>query len=459
MPIKKVEEEVKKNFKLKKNYQLLKGMKDVLPSEQNYWFFLRDKLDQFVNSYSFDKLDTPIVESCDLYTRSIGGETDIVSKELYRFKDKDGNDICLRPEFSVSVVRAYIEHGMHNLPQPVKLYSLGPVFRYAKPQSGRYRQFNQYNFEVLGSEKPIVDAEVVQLAYSFCTDLGLDVNIQINSIGCKECRKDYLQKLSNFYKHRRSGLCVDCKRRYSKNILRLLDCKQKECSELAQEAPQIVDSLCQDCHQHFIKVLEYLDETEVKYQLNPRLVRGLDYYSRTTFEIFLEGDETAKLNSLGGGGRYDYLVEELGGQATGVIGFALGVERIITELKNQKINIPKKQRVELFIAQLGESAKRKALNLLEKLRKNDFSVSEAFAKESLRAQLEAANKLKARYALIIGQKEVMDETIIIRDMENGIQEIVDYKKVVDEVQKRLERAQEVLKRDTKEDTEEEKTTK
>lgn len=438
--------EEKKFGKIKKEYQLLKGMKDILPNEQDYWDLLRSKLIEFAQAYGFERLDLPILESTNLFTRSVGEETDIVTKEIYHFKDRDGQDISLRPEFTAAVCRAYLEHGMINLSQPVKVYSLGPIFRYAKPQAGRYRQFNQFNFEILNCTQPIADAEIILLAYSFCSDLGLKVNVQVNSIGCRECRPIYLQKLTNFYKHRRNSLCPDCKRRYQKNILRLLDCKEKSCSEIVLDAPQIVDSLCQACHQHFIKVLEYLDETEVKYQLNPRLVRGLDYYSRTTFEIYQEGNEEAKLNSLGGGGRYDYLIEELGGTRTGALGFALGVERIINQLKEEKIAPAKIARIDIFIAQLGEAARRKALCLLEDLRRARLRVSEAFTKENLRTQLEVANKVGARYALVLGQKEILDGTIIIRDMENGIQEVVDYKKIIKEITKRLERAQEVSKK-------------
>jgi histidyl-tRNA synthetase len=376
---------------------------------------------------------------------------------MFAFLDKNGDKVALRPEATPSLVRAYIEHGMFNLPQPVKLFWLGSVFRHDKPQAGRFRQFGQFDLENIGDSSPVADAELIAVAYYFFRELQIEVVIQINSIGCALCRKDYLAKLGDFYKERgrRAKLCYECKKRLIKNPLRLLDCKERRCSEIASEAPQIVDSLCDDCRNHFIKVLEYLDELEVPYNLNPTLVRGLDYYNRTVFEVWpayvpLTGADKSigegeredekgqpRQNALGGGGRYDGLVEYMGGRPVPASGFAIGIERVILKIKEKSIPLQDEEKGDIFLAQLGEQARRKIMKLFEVLRRTGFNVREAFTKDSLKSQLEIANKMGVKYSLILGQKELMDGTILIRDMESGIQEIIDYKKIVAEIEKRL----------------------
>jgi len=425
----------------------LRGMKDVLPDEYKYWNLVVKKATELSRSYGFKHIDTPILENIELYERSSGRSSDIVSKEMFSFIDKNGEKIALRPEATPGIVRSYIEHGMFNLPQPVKLFWLGPVFRHDKPQAGRFRQFSQFNLENIGEASPVADAELIAITYYFFRELQLEVMIQINSVGCSLCRKDYLVKLENFYKERgrRAKLCNDCKKRLMKNPLRLLDCKEKQCQEIAAEAPQIVDSLCDDCRAHFIKVLEYLDELNIPYNLNPTLVRGLDYYNRTVFEIWpsaesLEGkpvEDQSRQNALGGGGRYDGLVEYMGGRPTPACGFGIGVERVILKIREKNIPIKDEEKGDLFLAHLGDSARRKIMALFEELRKNGFKVRQAFTKDSLKSQLEIANQAEVKYTLILGQKEIMDGTILIRDMESGIQEIVDYKKVILEIEKRL----------------------
>ncbi|MDO8592292.1 MAG: histidine--tRNA ligase [bacterium] len=434
----------------------LRGMKDILPDEYKYWNLVIKKATELSKAYGFRRIDTPTLEALELYERSSGRGSDIVAKEMFSFVDKNGDKIALRPEATPGIVRAYIEHGMFNLPQPVKLLWLGPVFRHDKPQAGRFRQFSQYNLENIGEASPVADAELIAIAYYFFRELQLDVMTQINSIGCANCRKDYLVKLEDFYKERgrRSKLCNDCKKRLAKNPLRLLDCKEKQCQELAGDAPQIVDSLCEDCRNHFIKVLEYLDELDIPYNLNPTLVRGLDYYNRTVFEIwpaFAESQagkpadaeaagkvEPPRQNALGGGGRYDGLVEYMGGRETPACGFGIGIERVILKIKEKNIPLRDEEKGDVFLAQLGDQAKRKIMKLFEELRKAGLNVRQAFSKDSLKSQLEAANKMGVKYTLILGQKEVMDGTILIRDMESGIQEIVDYKKIMGELEKRLD---------------------
>lgn len=422
----------------------LRGMKDILPDEYKYWNLVIKKASELSKAYGFRRLETPVLESLELFERSSGRTSDIVTKEMFSFVDKNDDKIALRPEATPGVVRAYIEHGMFNLPQPVKLFWLGQVFRHDKPQAGRFRQFSQFNLENIGEISPVADAELIAITYYFFRELQLEVMIQINSIGCALCRKEYLIKLESFYKERgrRAKLCHDCKKRLVKNPLRLLDCQEKQCLEMASEAPQIIDSLGEDCRNHFIKVLEYLDGLDIPYNLNPTLVRGLDYYNRTVFEIWPasgteETADSSRQSSLGGGGRYDGLIEYMGGRPTPACGFAIGMERVILKIKEKNTPLKDEEKGDIFLAQLGDQARRKIMLLFEELRKAGFSVRQAFTKDSLKSQLEMANKIGVKYTLILGQKEVMDGTILIRDMESGIQEIIDYKKVVSEIEKRL----------------------
>jgi len=432
-------------------FSRLRGMKDVLPDEYKYWNLVNKKAIELAKTYGFRRIETPVLESCELYERSTGKTSDIVTKEMFAFIDKNGERVALRPEATPSLVRSYIEQGMFNLPQPVKLAWLGSVFRHDKPQAGRWRQFSQFNLECLGEVSPVADAQLILIAHNFFKELQVEVIIQINSIGCKECRQEYLVKLEEYYKERgkRAKLCNDCKKRLGRNSLRLLDCKEKQCQALIADAPQMVDYLCEECKNHFIKVLEYLDELDIPYNLNPYLVRGLDYYNRTVFEIWPADSEAAmnkledikaeqpRQNALGGGGRYDDLVEYLGGRPTPACGFGIGIERVIAKIKEKNIPLKEDDQPDIFLAQLGERARRKAILLFEELRRAGFQVRQAFTKDSLKSQLELANKLGVKYSIILGQKEIMDGTILIRDMESGIQEVVDYKKIRLEIEKRL----------------------
>lgn len=420
------------------SYQLVRGMKDVLPADQKYWDFVIGKAESIARSYGFSKIETPILEETGLFVRGIGKQTDIVEKEMFSFVDQGGENLTLRPEFTAGVVRAYIEHGMLNQPQPVKMYSHGPLFRHERPQAGRYRQLHQFNFEAIGDGHPVLDAEAIIVGNVIFKELGLKVNVQINSVGDQNCRPKYKEILTNYYRSKKKNLCEDCQMRLAKNPLRLLDCKNPQCQPFKAEAPQFVDWLCDDCKNHFMRVLEYLDEAEVLYNLNPQIVRGLDYYTRTSFEFFLDGEDLASQAALGGGGRYDTLVEQLGGRAaTPAVGWAMGVERVINKLKEKNLEVPDLSKPEVFLAQLGDQAKRKSLSLFETLRREGFRVYQSFSKDNLKAQLEIANKLGAKLALVLGQKEMIDGTILIRDMDAGVQEVVDFNKVVVELKKRL----------------------
>ncbi len=421
----------------KVNLQLLRGMKDILPKDQAYWLWLRERWSKLASYYGFGRIDTPILESAGLFIRSIGTATDIVEKEMYVFTDPGGEKISLRPENTASIARAYIEHGMVNLPQPVKLYYSAPMFRHDKPQAGRYRQFHQFGLEMLGEANPAVDAEIIFLSYLFCKELGLDVTIQINSIGTFECRKEYIKQLVAYFRRHRKHLSAEDKIRLNKNPLRLLDSKAEGMSQLLEEAPQIVDWLDEASKNHFMKVLEYLDAMNVPYMLNQNLVRGLDYYTHTVFEIWSGTEEEGRQSALGGGGRYDNLLNQLGDREVPACGMSFGVERLIAELRRQEILPPKKKRPAVFVAQIGEQGKRKAFLLFEQFRKEKIPAVQMFAKDSLKAQLEAADRLGVAYVVILGQKEIMENTVLLRDMEGGVQETVDQAKIVIALKKKL----------------------
>lgn len=430
---------VAKRKSKKEKVQLVKGMKDILPSEQPYWNFIRERVDALARSYSFQRIDTPVVEFTNLFKRTVGEDTDIVSKEMYSFVTSGGDKLSLRPETTASVVRSYIEHGMVNQSQPVKLFYFGPQFRHDNPQAGRYRQFYQFGFEVIGEDDPIIDAQLIIMSYNLMREFGLDVEVQINSIGDLESRALYIKALKRYYQDKKADLCKDCKIRLNKNPLRLLDCKTKKCQTLADEAPQMLDYLSEDSKNHFMSVLEYLDELDVKYNLNPKIVRGLDYYTRTAWEIVMVGDEGKQL-ALGGGGRYDELVPQLGGRAeTPAVGFAVGIERVIMKMQENKFELPERKNHDLYVAQLGAEARKKSLKLFEELRQAGFDVIENMSKKGLKDQLEIADKKGVCYTLILGQKEISDGTILIRDMQSAVQETVDYNKVVKEVVKRFDK--------------------
>ena len=414
--------------------QPLRGMRDILPGEQPYWNQVRRVLSRSVQEYGFQRIDTPVVEYANLFIRSVGEGTDIVDKEMYSFNTKGGDRVALRPEFTASIARAYIQHGMNVLPKPIKLFSTGPVYRYDRPQEGRYREHRQANFDIFGEMDPILDAQLIQLASRVLGNLGIkDVQFQVNSIGCSECRKDYQDLLTSYLESKRQKLCQKCKDRLITNTLRILDCKEDKCMQVASSAPQSVDHLCPECRTHFKNFLEYLDELDLPYLINPRLVRGLNYYTKTVFEIWSEKE--GKKHSLGGGGRYDGLIKSLGGEDTPAIGFGLGIDRLIIEMKRVNAKSYKESRPKVFLAQLGDLAKKKSLKLFAELEKNGILVAESFGRGSLKSQLRTADRLGVEITLIIGQKEALDGTIIVKDMISSNQETVTNEKLADIVKK------------------------
>jgi histidyl-tRNA synthetase len=423
----------------KPKFQIPTGMHDILPEDQKYFQKIQDVAKNIGEFYGFEKIDTPILENAELFSRGVGMSTDIVDKQMFSLKTKGGDFLALRPEGTSPVVRSYIENGFANLPQPIKLWYFGPFFRYEHPQAGRFRQFWQLGFEIFGEENAVIDAQMIQIFYNILQELKLkNLVIELNSIGDSQCRPYYKKLLVNYFKSRESALCADCRRRLKENPLRILDCKEEKCQPVKAQAPQMIDHLDEFCHKHFKEVLEYLDEVQLPYRLNPYLVRGLDYYTKTVFEIFPEQkDEQQKPSALAGGGRYDALVKILGGKDTPACGAACGIERIIELMKEKAIKPGKELEYDVFLAQLGTLAKRKSLRLIEEFRKERISIGESLGRDSLKAQLARANKLNVKYTLILGQQEALEDRMIIRDMKTGNQETVKLDKVVADIVKKI----------------------
>ncbi len=417
-------------------FQSPKGMHDILPVDQPMWEKIRKVSQEIADFYNFLRIDTPILEEAEVFEKGVGEGTDIVEKQMFVIRTKGRDRLALRPEGTAGIVRAYLQHGLSRMPQPLKLFYFGPMFRYERPQSGRYRQLHQIGFEILGGmEDPIYDAQVIMATLRLAENLKIkNLVIKINSIGCGNCRKAYRRNLQNYYR-RQKEICNDCQRRLSTNPLRLLDCKNEKCQEIKLGSPSIMDYLCQSCRNHFRSVLEYLDEAEVAYMPDPYLVRGLDYYNKTVFELITEGSK----GSLAGGGRYDYLAKMLGAKKSSLpaVGVSLGVERLIEVMNAQGIASPVSSRAKIFLIQMGKPAKKKAFKLIEEFQRVGLRINESLGKESLSAQLKTANKEKAEISLILGQREVFEETIIVRDMKSGIQETIPLEKVVKKLKKKM----------------------
>lgn len=423
----------------KPKFQTVTGMHDILPEDEKYYRRIYEVVSSMAGFYGFGKIDTPVLEETELFSKGIGVSTDIIKKEMYTLKTRGGDLLSLRPEWTAPVVRSYIQHGMHTLPQPLKLWYFGPCYRYERPQSGRFRQFRQFGFEVFGESNPVTDAQIILIFYNILKELKLkNIVVEVNSIGDSSCRPYYKKLLLSYLRSRESSLCNNCKKRFRENVLRVLDCKEEKCQPIKTDAPQILDHLCDACHAHFKEVLEFLDEIEIPYTLNPYLVRGLDYYTKTVFEIFHESEDGVR-NALAGGGRYDRLVKLLGGRDIPASGAAAGVERIVALMKAQEVSEFKEPETQVFLAQLGSLAKRKSLKLLEEFRRGKIRVAESFGRDSLKAQLNRADRIGVKYTLILGQKEALDGVIIIRNMKTGNQSIVKVDKIVAEIRKKLKK--------------------
>ena len=401
-------------------YQRPTGTLDILPEDQDYWDHVRARARYLAELAGFERIDVPVFEATQLFARGIGAGTDVVDKEMYTFTDKGGHQLTLRPEFTAGVVRAYIENGLHVHPQPVKLYSFGPTFRYDRPQAGRYRQFTQFNVEILGDQDPAADVEVMAMVWDLYAGLGFRaLEFQLNSTGCPRCRPGYVAALKGYYAEHLDEICEDCQRRLERSPLRVLDCKAGQCQSVIAGAPHFVDYLCEECTEHFGTLRGYLDLLGRRYTVNHRLVRGLDYYTKTVFEVWAAG--IGAQAAVCGGGRYDGLAELLGGPPTPGVGVAVGLERIILVMKGLEVGVPSLPKPRVFLTHLGPRAKREAMRLAQALRRADVGAWLAYGERGLRSQLREAGKRGIRYAVILGDDELAAGVATVRDMLAGEQ--------------------------------------
>ncbi len=398
-----------------------RGTKDILPEQIGNWIAIENKIRKTCATYGYEEIRTPIFEHTELFHRGIGEGTDVVDKEMYTFTDRGGRSITLRPENTASVVRAYLQNKLYAAGGLVKLFYIGSMFRYDRPQAGRLREFHQFGVEALGEENPAVDAEIILLAWDFLKNLGLDeLRLKINTVGCPNCRPVYRQKLIHYFGEYLDELCGDCKNRIEKNPLRILDCKIDGGKEFVEDAPKIETCLCDDCREHFSRVQEFLRAANVDFEVDSRLVRGLDYYTKTAFEI--QYPPLGAQSAVAGGGRYDGLIKEIGGTPTPGIGFAVGLERIFIALEKQNLLKPVENKIDAFVVTAGAMAEVCGLKLLTILRRENISAVMDFAKRSLKAQMKQAAKSGAKFALIIGEEEVENSTVTVKNLETSAQE-------------------------------------
>lgn len=400
--------------------QAPKGTRDVYGDEMKIWRHIEDAIRKTTDTYGFSKIRVPIFEHTELFLRGVGDTSDIVQKEMYTFEDKGGRSISLRPELTAGVARAYIERGMHNQPQPTKLFYIGPNFRYEQPQAGRFRQHYQFGVEVFGASSPATEAEVISLGWELLLSIGVkDITLHINSIGCPDCRKVYHEKLKAFLGERMDLLCGLCRQRFEKNPLRVLDCKTPHCQELLTNVPSVLNSLDEECRAHFETLKELLTRMDIPFLVDPRIVRGLDYYTRTVFEFIHPGHPTVI-----GGGRYDGLISQFGGAATPGIGFGMGIERLVLLLQKQNAVPEFSFFPEIFIGSMGEAGFLRAQELVYALRKAGIRAESDLLNRSVKAQMKYADKIKARFTLILGETELMENYANIKNMQTGEQEKV-----------------------------------
>ena len=408
-------------------FTTLKGFKDILPEESARWQEIETKARALFSAFGYREIKTPVLEKTALFSRGIGQETDIVSKEMYSFEDIKGRGLTMRPEATASVVRAYIQHRLYQNYPIQKLYAMGPMFRHERPQKGRFRQFHQIDVELFGDPGPQSDAEMIILAMYLFETVGLgDLTLHINSLGCPDCRPDFKEKLKSYLAERTSSLCTDCQKRAQLNPLRVFDCKVETCIAIVQNAPAIPAFLCRDCRDHFGSLKATLDALNIPFEVNDQLVRGLDYYNRTTFEI--QTEHLGAQNAVAGGGRYDGLVKTLGGPDHPAIGFAVGVERVVALLEASKPVVPRKP--DLFIAALGENVSLPAFQWMMALRKQGLWVELDYGGKGLKSQMKKANRLDAQNVLIVGDDEAAAKRAILRDMNTGEQTEVDFNNLV-----------------------------
>ncbi|MFW6030538.1 MAG: histidine--tRNA ligase [Halanaerobiales bacterium] len=414
------------------NINAPRGTNDIMPPISSKWQFILNKAKNIMKRYNYKEIKTPIFEYTPLFQRGIGEATDIVEKEMYTFEDKGGRSLTLRPEGTASVMRAFMEHKIYGKAQPTKYFYFGPMFRYERPQSGRYRQFYQFGVEVLGSNDPALDAEIISLGLNFLNELGLsDLEVKINSIGCSRCREEYIEVLKDYLNKHREKLCNDCKKRLKKNPLRVLDCKNNSCSMVVENAPKITDYLCDDCKAHFEGVKNYLNNIEIDYNIDSKLVRGLDYYTNTAFEIKYKG--LGAQDTVFAGGRYNGLAEEIGGRDVPGIGFAIGMERLLLTLEKEDIELDLNNDIDLYITTIGEKAKDRGFEFLNSLRKSGLKVEIDYMGRSVGSQMKAADRLNANFTIIIGGDELEKNVATVRNMKSGEEIDVKLDNLVDEM--------------------------
>jgi histidyl-tRNA synthetase len=400
---------------MKKQISAIKGTKDILPREAKKWQHVESVTKRILELYAYKEIRTPIFEATELFEKGTGQTTDIVIKEMYTFKDKAGRSLTLRPEYTPSVARSIIENGLYLQPEPLRLYYIGPMFRYDKPQKGRYRQFHQLDIEVFGDQDPALDAEIVEMANYLLRELNVsDTENLVNSVGCRKCRPSYIKDLRSAAEQVRDELCQDCRRKVDLNPLRIFDCKVETCRELAKTFPEITDYLCQECKEHFSRFCDYLAFYGLDYKIEPRLVRGIDYYTKTTFEVI--SSKLGAQNALIGGGRYDDMMKDFGGPDLCAIGFAMGIERLISVVpfKEEKGEY-------LYLAYLGDESKRAGMKAVQFLRSEGVECLIEYKERSMKSQMSRANKLGADWVLIIGEEEVKAEKFKLKNMDSGLQ--------------------------------------
>lgn len=413
-----------------------RGTNDILPGEAGKWQYLEGQIRKICREYGYSEIRTPVFEHTELFLRGVGDTTDIVAKEMYTFQDRGGRSITLRPEGTAPAVRAYLENKLYAGPQPVKLFYTGPMFRYDRPQAGRFRQFHQFGVEVFGSDDPAVDAEVIAMAMDLYGRLGLqELELHVNSVGCPACRPALREKLQDYFRPHLEVMCKNCRERFEKNPLRLLDCKEDRCGEIGARAPHTLDCLCEGCSVHFGAVRKHLELLDIPYILNRRLVRGLDYYTHTAFEIM--APDIGAQSSIGGGGRYNGLVETCGGPPTPGIGYALGLERIVLAMERQGLALPGAAGPDIFVVTAGRDTSDESLKLLARLRSAGLAADKDYLGRSLKAQMKHAGKTGARYVLIAGEEELRQAAVLARDMATGAQEPVALTEIVEYLAKKL----------------------
>ena len=395
-----------------------KGTNDILPGESWKWQVIEREIRKICEEFCVREIRTPVFEHTELFQRGVGDTTDVVEKEMYTFLDKGERSVTLRPEGTASAARSFIEHGMFNDPQPTKLYYLISCYRYEKPQAGRYREFRQFGVEYFGSQQPSIDAELMALPMLLYQRIGLkNLHLNINSIGCPDCRRAYNDALRAYLKPHYDELCDTCKRRYEKNPMRIIDCKSPVCKEIVKDAPKLLDHICSECAGHFRAVQQYLDAMGIAYEIDPYIVRGLDYYTKTVFEIVAENKNSN--NTICGGGRYDGLVQELGGNPTPACGFALGMERLLLTLEEQGVKLPQPLGAQVFVGHIGDAAALAAQQLVMDLRTAGLTAEKDHLARSVKAQMKYANKINAQYSLILGDEEIAKKQVRLKNMADG----------------------------------------